>query len=111
MQLNEMMPRLQSNALKYLFILGIMSAAYCSFKPKPPSTTGPMTAKKALIAAIQYFPDKEYESIENYEISVVDSGDHWNVYFTQYKPERLPGGHFIIEVAKGRESIKLIPGE
>ena len=110
MKLNVMMPRLQMYALKCLALVAIMSMTYCSPRPKD-QNIDKMTAKKALIKAIEYFPDKEYNSIENYEISVSGNGDEWQVLFTQYKPARVPGGHFTIVVPKGKGEIKLLRGE
>ena len=72
---------------------------------------GETDAKKALVAAITYFSEKEYGSISNYRISISEEGDEWHVFFSQEKPAPTPGGHFIIVVSKKGNKIELLPGE
>lgn len=79
--------------------------------PGHASNGNEIDAKEAFVAAINYFPEKEYGSISNYRISISEEGDEWNVFFNQEKPAPIPGGHLIIVVSKRGKSIKLVPGE
>ncbi len=110
MKLKGMMSRWQKYVLSYRLAPIVIFMAYCGMQSahQPDNI---MDAKRALVAAIQYFPAKDYGTIDNYKITMDSDATAWKIFFVRIKPAEVPGGHFSIEVPKQKGEIKLIPGE
>lgn len=111
MKLNATMHKLQRSVLKYMLIASVILLANCSFSQKQEQNPISMNPKKALIAAINFFPENEFDAVENYQISLSENASDYTVQFTRYRPAKTPGGHLAIVVPKDNGALTIMRGE